>query len=612
MYIYEPKFGKQTQVTDISGLVTNYEYDGLGRIVKTTLPNNAINTVTYSWDNVSSNYLYAGNNDQNIGVYSVTSINEGQPFKKSIFNTDGKVVETETQDLNGNPVFVDYKYATKGNTTNSNLPEGMLIEVTEAHSAGQVSFLATKYEYDTYLRKTSEKTYKFMGGAYTYENVFNSLSYAGATTTTSNQLNIPVTKTFNDAGQITSVINTNGSSTQTSTYTYHSVGKPNNIVITNNQGGQSATITMDYDALGYQKQIVDPSAGTINYTNSTVGDLLYQSDATGNYTYVYDNIGRVTSKTGSLSGVTTYNYVTVANGRELIDNIVGPNSTTQFTYDNLSRKIKQVETLSAPDGTILETDFGLDKYGRVSSYTYPGGFGVNNTYNNYGYLTTIKTIDDELIWQVGQEDALGQINQYSYGNGITTTITRDDLHYLQKIVSGNIYEQDYVFTGTTGNPQKREYKNGISNTDLLEGFTFDNLDRLTNSKQQDPISQNILRQNNTSFDIMANITHKDDDFSTGGTFNADYAYNNTSQPYTLTNLNNVTGYANYNTLSVIYNDFGKVSQLSEMGTNKEMDFVYGNDNQRIKMSYLVNGQNQYNRYYTPNYDMQKRGNNKIE
>ena len=85
----------------------------------------------------------------------------------------------------------------------------------------------------------------------------------------------------------------------------------------------------------------------------------------------------------------------------------------------------------------------------------------------------------------------------------------------------------------------------------------------------------------------------------------DYVYGNPAKPYHLTGLNNSMGNTSLNTLNLTYNALRKVSQITEAGSNKQLDFVYGNNGQRIRMDYQINSQLQYSRYYLENYDRQE-------
>jgi len=53
--VYEPAYGNNYQSTDASSLVSNFAYDGLGRLAKATGPTGAVSTKKYEW------YLYTSN-----------------------------------------------------------------------------------------------------------------------------------------------------------------------------------------------------------------------------------------------------------------------------------------------------------------------------------------------------------------------------------------------------------------------------------------------------------------------------------------------------------------------------------------------------------------------
>ena len=140
-----------------------------------------------------------------------------------------------------------------------------------------------------------------------------------------------------------------------------------------------------------------------------------------------------------------------------------------------------------------------------------------------------------------------------------------------------------------------------SPTSLKENFNFDGLDRLYQIDQINPANNITLQTNGLQYDERGNITHKDDA--------GDLIYNVAAKPFTLTYIDNATGNISPYTLNVNYNDFDKVKQLAEMTTNKQLDVVYGNNDNRIKVDYSISGVNQYTRYYAENYDRQESGSN---
>lgn len=612
-YTYEPKFGNITLHKDLSGLITTFEYDGSGRKAKAVYPDGSINTIAYQWD-VPQDYTYrqAGVQVVPMGIYSVKSQTTGQPYNKVYYSPDGAVIRNETTGLNGEVVVTDYKYLTELNAPYGNtLPYGLMMEATDPYYLGtQLSFLATQYNYDQLGREISNRLYKatLSGSALSYvdQSIYSNTTYSSASADaiyvkafiySTDQQSRAIKKESNTAGQFdkTYNINASGTKTETAVYAFHSCGKPKSITLTNNQSASTVLTTMTYNNLGQQSSLVDPSAGTINYTYNTLGELLTQTGANGTQTCTYDVLGRLQTKTGSLSGASTYAYVTAANGKEQIEKITGPNSVTDFVYDNLGRLTEQKETIGTE---VLKTSYKLDDIGRISEYTYPGGFKTKNNYNTYGYLTAITDVNSQPIWQLNEIDAMGQIKRFAYGNGIETKITRTDLNYLSKIEHGTIHKQEYTFTASDGNLTSRKFTNLNTGITLYEEFQYD-LDRLKNTAQKDPVSYADIRQNNIAFSTIGNITHKDDA--------GDYTYTLPAKPYTLTGINNPVTNISLNTLTLTYTDFNSIKQINEATTNKLMNFVYGNDNQRLKTEYLLNNVNQYTRYYAENYDKQVTG-----
>lgn len=602
-FVYEPKFGNIIQRIDISGLISTFQYDGLGRLIQSVLADGSVNTISYKWEH-PQNYLYANNSGMiyPLGIYSITTKNEGAAYTKEYCNGGGKLIRKETQGLNGEIIVSDYKYSTDFNTTI--LPHGLLQEITEPYYLGsQTTFLVTRSDYDGLLREIGQSIFERNGSSYLNKNISTTISYSQPSTNNLyvkfckqivDQAGRKVIKEVNTAGQNDKVINTDSGNTQTALYTFSSCGKPKMITLTNNQNSQSIVTSMVYNDLGQQIQLNDPSTGVTTYEYSTIGQLLKQTDGAGFFTYSYDLAGRIERKTGSVSGITTYDYITSQNGLEQIKTITGPNSVMEYTYDNLGRQVEFKETVGSE---ILKTNLLLDKYGRTIQYTYPGGFITKNVYNNLGDLTKITTANNQVIWQIDEKDAIGEIKKYTYGNGISTQIARTTLHQLQSIIHGvtPIHKQEYVFDPQRGNLTSRKFSSFGDAIVLQEVFSYDH-DRLSQSQQIDPISQTSIQVNNLNFDIIGNIKHKDDA--------GDYVYGSANSPYQLTALNNATNNVNINTLLSTYNDFKKVTQLTETSGNKQMNFLYGNNDERVRVDYSINGVNQYTRYYSGNYDKQ--------
>jgi RHS repeat-associated protein len=616
-FIYDQKYGSLLQKKDISGLISKYGYDGVGRLINTQLPDNTLNTISYDYVPLSSGK----------SVFSKTVNNEGSPYFTTYYNHLGNVTGTQTEDVNGKTIVTDNEY---------HYNTGFLTQTSEPHfiSTPPASYLITKYSYESiFSRLIKEEVFAFdPGSPYTpspqgiyTEYIYNSpsrdfangnYSYVKGLVSKTDQTHKITTKTINGAGQLDEVKNYEGfepltgiptppiSDYQKTEYAYHSNGQPKSITLSSTSDANLITHLFAYNAFGQQTQLVDPSAGTINFTYDRLNELLHQDDANGSYDYTYDILGRIETKTGSTSGLTSYDYVLGNDGKNQIAKITGPNVITEYAYDALGRTKSFKETVTGGTPKIFTTLADYDKYSNITQYTYPGGFVAKYNYSN-GFLTTILDNSNNPIWQLNDQNALGQITGYSYGNGINTVNNYTGLHYLSSIEHGNIHKQMYNFNPEKGNLDSREFFNYDAGhlSHNIEKFTFDGLDRLRISTQVDQ-QDNPIYINAVDIDEKGNILHKDDA--------GDFVYSNTAKPFNLTQINNPTPNISLNTLNMTYNDIRKVSLLSEAATNKEMKFTYGNNDERVKVEYKINNINQYTRYYQSNYETEESGSNTKE
>jgi len=606
-FVYEPVYGNIIAKTDITGHLTSMQYDGLGRIRKTLLPSGVLNKVTYAWDNPSSSYYtYNKATSLRLGIYSKLIETESQPYIKEYY-APSALLRTETSSFNG-VIVTDNKYNLGFGSINPNLEDGVLLEGTELHYDNQASYLVTQFVYDySYFRLQSENVYKWSGGSYTSKNIYKTYSYntpSGTSVGSYNQAYRLVTDQSgrsvnivkNAAAQTVSVTNSDPSTYLITAYEYLSNGSP--ITLKLIDGSNIITTNFEYNSLGQQTLVTDPASGTYKYGYNTIGEMTTTIDPNNlTWTTNYDLLGRATSKSGA-SGTTYYQYVTASNGKTQVEKIIGPNVTTEFKYDNLNNLTETKETTGSK---IFKTNYEVDKYGRVIKQTYPSTYVVKTEYDQYGNLSRLTDANNTALWQLNNQDAFGNITSYSSGNGITTNITNTDIHYLSEIDYVGLQKQEYTFNSLTGNLTGRKLTRYVpTNPTLLqETFDYDGTDRLKNSKQVNPVNTSqILQYNSLNYNNIGNITKKDDAAST-------YQYQNTNNPYLITGLQNIVNNNSLSSLSIAYNDINKVSQIINPTTNKKYDFSYGNNNERIRMVYSLNSNNQYTRYYSENYDLQE-------
>ncbi|PBQ31633.1 hypothetical protein CNR22_07580 [Sphingobacteriaceae bacterium] len=596
---YEPLFGKMIQSKDITGLITNYQYNGYGSLIKTLFANNTQSKITYAWES-PTNYPY---DSQIIGAYSLKTETDQQPYVKEYYTGNNLKLRSESQDYAGSIVVSDNGY-----DMTTTFPVGTLLETTEVHYPSQTKYLKTVYDYEyVYYRPTGNTTYSVNGSASTNTGIFTQTNYNTPSNSTYNSCFVEKTSStglitrnsLNSAGQLTLVTNTYPGRIQKATYSYFSNGQIKNTTLTTpSNPSQNIVYTNTYNDLGQKIQVTDPSRGTSTYQYSTLGELLQSNEQAGTFTYIYDVLGRVDTRTGSGSGTSTYEYFTSGNGMEQLKKITGPVSTTEYLYDNYNQITETKETITSGN-KILKSNYAYDSYGREVQHTYPNSLVTKNVYNSLGHLTTITDVNNQTLWQLTTKDALGRIKEYTYGNNISTKNIYNDLNYLVEINHGNgsKHKQTYDYDLIKGNLLSRRFDNYLTNVTLKDVFNYDIMNRLSSWQQEDVVTNGVYNGQAVSIDILGNITQKSD----AGT----YAYSNPSKPFTLTQITNASSNISVNTLNMLYNDLEKVSQLSEMSTNKQMDFTYGNSDNRIKMQYALGGTNQYTRYYSEGYDREE-------
>ena len=588
MYVNEPKYGNLAQSTDVSGLMATYQYDGMGMLVKTTLPNNAVNKMFYNWNSASAFD----------GSYSVTAQSEGAPGVVQLFDKNNNLLQTTADAFGGN---------TSISTASYDLWNRVL-ESTDQHFPSQASYKKAVYTYsiDPFYRKTKVSSIVYTGTDnevtsynYLYNNISMDNSYSPGYVQVSEPSNpSSFQKTItNAAGQTVNVYNT--STAKYSSYAYASNGQPKSITLTFPDGGAAST-TINYDAIGRQSSLADQSSGTTSYQYNAIGELTTQITPNGTYTYAYDNLGRTVTKTGSGLGATSYQYVTAANGRQNVATITGPNNTTDFQYDVLGRITEQKETIG---NKIFKTNYAYDKYGNITTHTFPNNYSVNYVYDNIGTQTQLKN-GNTVIWQLNSESAPGLTDSYSYNNGGQTTALNyfpnndPKQHFLlaNKTLNAAItYGYDFGYENVSGD-------NKLSNVAVHRGFASQ-----FNQPQEQYVFDASDRLTHIASNANMNISYKDNGNIDAKTDAGTYVYNNTAKPYNLSSITSPAANISLNTLSLQYNDLKKVSQVIDAVPNnlKQMDFTYGNNNERCRVDYSINGNNQYTRYYSTNYDRQE-------
>ena len=482
----------------------------------------------------------------------------------------GRAIRTAVEGFGGVDRRVDVFYDARGRTACE----------SEPHHAGETARY-TRYTYDTRNRLT---------GATRPDGGVTGVEYAAA----SNRVTATVTETVmpssgtmaaatrktkrahNVLGELVSTTegaeqtDADEGAEQTDTdepvetrYAYDGAGRLETVTT----GGQ--TTTFKYDAAGNRESVTNPnlgatvSAGTdvatdmvsVRFEYDGHGELTERTDARGATYYAYDDLGRRTCA-ADRGGTATWEYDT-ANGTGLLERrsydrdtvltsasscALGGDFAETYTY-NTDARLKTVTTSIVDDQdpatpTTLTRSYGYDDYGRPASTTYPSSVTVTHKYNEHGYAAKLLHGETELV-KVTAQTAYGQSGAESYGNGVRTRRSYDELGRLTDIDTirrgAKIQDNTYAWR-SDGSLQRRAVRAG--SRVKREFFAYDYLNRLTEVATHFSGSSTASRTLAFDYDPRGNLKFKTSDVS-GDDRVTDYDYPTTSNRLTSATVGDV-------------------------------------------------------------------------
>ena len=551
--------GVPATTTDANGRRTSYAYDGLGREISrtrhwdsvTTTDENGettsedvTTTTTYApcddgtCDAVAATVADCGSSYSVTPVMKVTTSAPDMPDSTAYLDMYGRAIRTVVEGFSGVDRHVDVFYDARGR---------MVCE-SEPYHAGETAEY-TRYAYD--IRDRLTRATRPDGGV-------TRVQYAAA----SNEVTATVTETVkgsdgataatrktkrahNVLGELTSVTEgaeqTDTAKHVATSYAYDGAGRLETVTT------EGLTTTFAYDAAGNRESVTNPNLGaTVNAGTATnmelvsvkfdyngYGELTERTDARGATYYGYDKLGRRTCA-ADRGGTATWEYDDASNGKGLLERrsydrdtvltsasscALGSDFTETYAY-NADARLETVTTAIVDDRdpattTTLTHTYGYDDYGRLASTTYPSAVTVAHEYNARGYAAKLKHGETELV-KVTAQTAYGQSKTVSYGNGVRTERSYDELGRLTDIdtTRGTVTLQDNAYAwrsdgslesriaGAAGTRAKRE-----------EEFDYDYLNRLTDAETYISDSSTASRTLAFDYDRRGNLKTKTSDVS---------------------------------------------------------------------------------------------------
>ncbi len=425
--------GNMTSETNWRGNTYSYTYDKLNRLILKADPyGKTIEKLVY--------------NDNSAQTYSTDALNN---TKEYVYDRNGRL--TQTIDALGHSVYQYYDGA------------GNIKKKVDGNNN------ATEYTYDSFNRLVQVKNALNEITSYTYDANGNNL------TQTDGKGNITTIK-YNCRNLTTERIDAGGlasdgtvDSTKTISYTYNTNGT---VATTTDKNGIITSNT--YDIHG-QKLSVTAGDKTVRYTYDNNGNQLTETDSTGTTKRVYDELGRVISKTVTGIGTSTFLY-DVTSG--MPSNCTG--ETTTDPKSNVNTKIydRAGRLYQIVVGSDTTTYTYFDN-GNLQKLSYSNGVTEEYTYYADNSLNTLANKKGSTILEAYNYayDAAGNMVTKLDIKG-TTSYTYDALNRLASITEPSGKVTGYAYDAA-GNRQSGTETSGTSVT--TTSYIYNAQNRLTST-----------------------------------------------------------------------------------------------------------------------------------
>ena len=435
---YDPH-GRPQQITDPNGLVTTlsydlrgrltsksvggeitaYTYDGVGQLIRVTLPDNS--SLAYTYDAAHRLTGIADNLGNKIG-YTLDTI--GNRIQEQVSDPSNTLTQTRSrvynslnrlvQDIGALNQITNYAYDNQGNLTSITDPlshtttQGFdalnrLVRMTDPNG-GQ-----TQYGYDGLDQLTSVTDPRTLVTSYAVDGLANLNQQASPDTGTS-------ANTYDTAGNLVSSLDAAGVQ---AAYTYDALNR---------------VMSASYTA--------PPNSGIVASTS-----IVYSYDQGAN------GIGRLTG-------------VSDATG------------TTGYSYDQKGKLISQVRVIA---GQSYTTGYSYDSAGRLVSMTYPGGRQLNYTLDALGRVgqvaTTVNGQAQTVVFGAAYRP-FGALQSFAFGNGQLYARSFD----LDGRITGYTQGSQSVTLAYDAASRITTLINSASLSNPIL-FGYDNLDRITGYTQ---------------------------------------------------------------------------------------------------------------------------------
>lgn len=596
-YSYDEVTGAKLTQQDPNGLVSSWEYDSVGRVVREQSPGGQTTEVRLAScvSGCPAHAVYYSETWMASASGAVMS-----PKTREYKDNLGRTVQTRSQGLDGTYIYNVAQYD----------PQGRLLRSSQPYEAGDTVHWDKVLERDAMGRATK----KLNASGALLETQFNGLTTT-QTTSWTGQLGagsqVRVSSITEDvAGNMRQATDNDG---RQITYFYDATGQLTKALL---PGG--VELVNQYDQLGRKVLSSDPNIGTWRYAYDGYDQLILQENGSGRRVcFSHDVLGRQVARTDDY--LASSDWEQAKSGA--LNGCQGQLADANWSYDAPTKGVGRLSSIQTSEGysqepfydslgRVVRTETGYGQEDYVSTREYDPDTGkvtlmtpthrdqgpsisVEYRYNALGFLTELgKPGTSHYYWQILAQNARGDVTQRRFANGmIENQAAYDDatgmisqIRSKMMLASGwDIQNETYVHDAN-GTMLQRTQTNTAQNVDIKETFGYDNLDRLISASVENLSSPGMSFDQTVQYDVTGNITSRND----VGT----YAYQETCQyqgetytpgPYAVTQVSGARNEeycydAGGNMLTggnktISYTSFNKPVSIST--PDAQVDFVYG-------------------------------------
>jgi RHS repeat-associated protein len=444
-----------TRLVDVNGTVTLLEYDGSGRLIKTTRQSRDGDVVT-------------------------------------LFTVNPVGLITQITQSNGSVLSLEYDGARRLIAISNGLGERI------------------EYSIDAMGNRTEQRILG-SGGNLTYSHVslFDELGRMIKDVGTNEQVN---TYEYDASGNNTAAIDGNRNATH---YAFDPLDRLINSTDANNKtttfaydGQDNVTAVTDqrdlvtryeYNRFNEITKLISPDTGTTTFTYDVAGNIASKTDQRGVVTqYSYDAINRVLSKTYSTDSSRNISYryddqytatdATVNNynaGKGRLTHISDNSGSTSLRYDDRGNLIGDSRVIKADgvgtaNSTAQRTQYHYDLANQLTHIDYPTGIRIHYLHDNFGRVTSLKMGADINTATTLAENIhyvpFGGVRSLTYGNGLELNREYDRDYRTTKIEVGSGSTLDLLYEYDLNNNIVNIGNGQVS--EQSASYAYDNLNRL--------------------------------------------------------------------------------------------------------------------------------------